>query len=96
MTDHTHLLLAMPGTIPFSEVVQKIKASSSGSMSEQVRGFHWQEGFGAFSVSASHRDEVIHYIHNQAEHHKKRSFEEEFIALLKAIGVSYDPKYVFG
>jgi hypothetical protein len=58
--------------------------------------FAWQQGFGAFGVSASHRDEVIAYIHNQPEHHKKRSFEEEFVAPLKAVGVAYDPKYVFG
>jgi len=65
-------------------------------MSQQERDFAWQQGFGAFGVSASQRDDVIAYICNQPEHHKKRSFEDEFVALLKAVGVDYDPRYVFG
>ena len=65
-------------------------------MSEHTPGFCWQEGFGAFSVSPSQVDGVKRYIRNQAEHHKKRNFEEEFVLLLKKSGVEYDPKYVFG
>jgi hypothetical protein len=58
--------------------------------------FEWQEGFGAFSVSDSRREDVIAYIRNQEEHQKKPNFQEEFIALLKAHNVDYDPRYVFG
>jgi REP-associated tyrosine transposase len=86
----------LKGTLPYSEFVQKLKASSSQWMSETTRDFAWQQGFGAFGVSASDRDEVIAYIRNQGEHHKKRGFEEEFIAFLKAAGVEYDLRYVFG
>jgi REP-associated tyrosine transposase len=96
MSDHVHLLLAVPGTINMSTAIQKIKTGSSKWLKAQVRDFSWQEGFGAFSVSASHRNDVIEYIRNQPQHHKKRTFEEEFVALLKAVGVEYDPKYVFG
>jgi hypothetical protein len=56
----------------------------------------WQEGYGAFSVSASQTDGVIEYIRNQAEHHKKRSYDEEFLELLKRHGVNYDPVHVLG
>jgi len=56
----------------------------------------WQQGFGAFSVSASQLPAVKQYIRNQVEHHKKRNFEEEFLLLLKKSGVDYDPQYVFG
>jgi REP element-mobilizing transposase RayT len=96
ISDHAHLLMVLPGTMQLSVAVQKLKTNSSKWMSQHVREFSWQEGFGAFTVSASDRDQVIRYIHNQAEHHKKRTFEEEFVALLKAVGVDYDPKYVFG
>jgi hypothetical protein len=58
--------------------------------------FAWQEGYGAFSVSASQTDGVIEYIRNQAEHHKKRSYDEEFLELLKRHGVNYDPVHVLG
>jgi putative transposase len=96
MPDHVHLLIALSGTMAFSEFVQKLKANSSKWMAQETRDFAWQQGFGAFGVSASHRDDVMAYIHNQPKHHKKRSFEEEFVALLKAVGTAYDPKYVFG
>src|SRR5436305_1181313 len=96
MPDHIHMLIAESGTIPISTVLQKVKGGSSKWLGKQGRGFAWPEGFGAFGVSVSHRDKVIAYIRNQPEHHKKRSFEEEFLALLEAVGVDYDPRYVFG
>ncbi|HEX6503335.1 MAG TPA: transposase [Terriglobales bacterium] len=58
--------------------------------------FGWQEGYGAFSVSASQTDMVVDYIQNQGVHHAKRSFEEEFLAMLKKYGVPYDPAHVLG
>jgi hypothetical protein len=60
------------------------------------QGFVWQEGYGAFSVSSSQIETLKLYIHNQEEHHRKRSFEEEFVALLRNCGVAYDERYVFG
>jgi hypothetical protein len=64
-------------------------------MNEQGFDFAWQIGYGAFSVSASHLEKVKAYIRNQREHHKKRSFEEEFLLMLKKAGIPYDPKTVF-
>ena len=73
-----------------------LKANSSRWMSEQGRKFEWQRGYGAFSVSPSQVPAVRDYIHGQAEHHRKNTFEEEFVSLLKKCGVEYDPRYVFG
>jgi len=60
------------------------------------RDFAWQRGYGVFGVSASKLNTVIRYIRNQAAHHRKRTYDEEFIALLEKHGVPYDRKYVFG
>ena len=76
-----------------AHAVQKLKGSSSHWMSEE---FSWQEGYGAFSVSSSQIDVVKHYIDTQEEHHRKRDFEQEFVALLKHCGIEYDERYVFG
>ena len=95
-TNHVHILIAQPAKQPLSETIRNLKASSSRWMSENRPGFSWQEGFGAFSVSPSQVSAVKRYIRNQAEHHKKRNFEEEFLLLLKKSGVDYDRRYVFG
>ena len=65
-------------------------------MNEGLGDFVWQQGYGAFSVSASHTAAVIEYIQDQEQHHARCSFETEFVELLKRHGVSYDPAYVFG
>ncbi len=93
MEDHVHMLIEIPLTVAFSDALQEIKTSSSRWMG---RNFAWQRGFGVFGVSASNMGSVIRYIRTQEAHHKKMSFEEEFIALLKRHGVQYDPRYVFG
>jgi REP element-mobilizing transposase RayT len=90
---HIHLLFALPATSSVAHAVQKLKGSSSRCMG---RGFSWQEGYGAFSVSPSQVSVVKKYIENQEEHHRKRSFEEEFVALLKSCGMEYDERFVFG
>lgn len=95
-TNHVHLLFALPATCALSDAVNAVKANSSRWMRETKGTFAWQEGYGAFSVSPSQLDRVKGYILNQHEHHRKHSFEEEFIALLKKCGVQDDPKYVFG
>jgi REP element-mobilizing transposase RayT len=76
--------------------MREIKANSSRWLRETSRLFQWQRGYGAFSVSESRREMVAHYIANQAEHHRKRSFEDEYLELLRRSGVEYDSRYVFG
>lgn len=93
MEDHLHMLIEIPLTLAFSDALQEIKTSSSRWMGSR---FAWQRGFGVFGVSASNMDAVIRYIRTQEAHHRKMTFEEEFIALLKKHGVEYDPRYVFG
>src|SRR6266851_598875 len=96
MENHAHLLIALPPTIALAKALQAIKAYSSRWLSEHRVAFKWQEGYGAFSVSPSQVETVTKYIRNQAKHHAKRSFEEEFVFLLKSSGIDYDPRYVFG
>ena len=96
MEDHIHLLLQLPPTMALAEAVRTVKTNSSSWIKQHVRNFGWQEGYGGFSVSKSNIAAVVRYIQNQEKHHKKMSFEEEFVALLKKHGVEYDPKYVFG
>jgi putative transposase len=91
--DHVHLLFILPATHSLAQAVQKLKGSSSRWMG---RGFAWQEGYGAFSVSSSQVPVVKRYIRDQERHHAKRSFEEEFTAILRSCGIEYDARYVFG
>ena len=94
--NHVHLLIALPTDVTVAKAVQTFKANSSRWIGEHGISFAWQEGYGAFSVSASNLGAVRHYIEHQNEHHAKRSFEDEFIALLKKSGVAYDAQFVFG
>lgn len=96
--DHVHTLLSLPATMSFAKAVQLIKGGSSKWIHDtfgKYRKFEWQEGYGAFSVSASQMDRTVAYISNQKEHHRKRTFEEEFIELLDKHGVEYDRRYMF-
>jgi REP element-mobilizing transposase RayT len=94
--DHVHALLLLPPTIPLAKAVQFQKGSSSKWLNEKGRGFAWQEGYGAFSVSASQTGDVVRYFKNQAAHHAKRRFEQEFLEFLKKYGIDYDPAHVLG
>jgi hypothetical protein len=76
--------------------MQELKANTSRWLRDTSSKFQWQEGYGAFSVSQSQRAMVTEYIANQAEHHRTRSFEEEFTAMLQRSGIPFDPRYVFG
>jgi REP element-mobilizing transposase RayT len=91
--NHVHLLFVLPPSCPLAQAVQKLKGSSSHWMGP---GFSWQEGYGAFSISASQVEVVKRYIQNQEEHHRRRSFEEEFVALLQKCGIDFDARYVLG
>ena len=94
--NHSHVLLSLPSTMSIATAIQKIKANSSRWMSNEVPRFEWQQGYHVVSVCPSQVPRVKRYIANQQEHHKKVTFEEEFLKLLKACGVDYDPKFVFG
>ena len=95
LDDHVHALFRLPPTITLARAVSLLKSNSSRWMSEQGTKFSWQKGYGAFSVSSSNITAVTRYIDNQEVHHRKRTFEQEFLALLNRHGVRYDPKTVF-
>ena len=98
MPDHVHLLIGLGPDIALSDLVRDVKAGSSKLINDKrwVRGhFTWQRGFGAFSYSRSQVPTVAKYIENQERHHAKRSFRDEYAALLKKFEVEYDPAYLF-
>jgi len=94
--DHVHLLIQIPPSLALAKAVSTVKSNSSRWATEEGFPFAWQQGYAAFSVSASNLPAVVRYIQNQEAHHKKMTFETEFLALLKKHGVDYDPKFVFG
>ena len=96
VADHLHALLSLPSTMSFAKAVQLIKGGSSKWIHEElrIRKFEWQAGYGAFSVSQSQVKKTIAYINNQKEHHRKRTFEEEFLQLLDKHKIDYHPRYV--
>lgn len=98
MPDHVHILIGMKPHVSISDLVRDIKAGSSKYINDNHWldcKFNWQEGFGAFSYSKSQIDNVINYIMKQEEHHKVKTFKEEYIAFLDKFEVEYDEKYLF-
>jgi REP element-mobilizing transposase RayT len=96
--DHLHVLFGMPPTVSVSEALKSIKGGSSAWIKENVpgcRGFAWQDGYGAFTVSKSQISEVEAYITSQREHHRYKTFQEEYLALLERHEISYDEKYLW-
>ena len=97
--DHVHLLIAMPLTLLIPTLIEKIKPVSTKwlnkTFSDFKGEFRWQEGYGAFSVGKSNLQEVIKYIENQEEHHKSMSYQYEYIGFLKALGIPFDPRFIF-
>jgi len=96
--DHVHMLFVQPRTLSIADLMEKVKANSSGWVKKRwpsMRYFGWHTGYGAFSVSKSHVEAVELYIRTQEEHHRKLSFQEELLAFLKKQGIEYDPRYVF-
>ncbi len=94
--DHVHLLLSLGSQIAVAKAINILKSNSSKWMRDDNPEFAWQEGYSAFSVSASSLDAVRAYIQHQEEHHRKRDFAAEYVALLKKHGVNYDPRWVLG
>jgi putative transposase len=94
--DHIHLLVELPQSLPLAKAVLTIKSNSSRWAHAQNHKFAWQEGYAAFSVSASLVPAVVRYIQNQEAHHKKMPFDAEFLALLKKHGVPFDRKFALG
>ena len=95
--DHVHLLLGLDATARLADVMREVKAVSSRWVHEEmgVRAFAWQEGYGAFTVSPSQRETVRAYIARQEEHHRTRTFQEEYLDFLKRSGVDYDDRYLW-
>lgn len=96
--DHVHLLVSLPSPIAVAKGVQLIKGGSSKWIHEtfpDLRDFAWQEGYGAFSIAISGVADTTAYINNQQEHHRTRTFQEEFIAFLRRHGIQYDERYIW-
>ena len=96
--DHVHLLVRIPAKIAVSEFVGQLKANTSKHINDKsglIRKFGWQDGYGAFTVSVSAKDQVVAYIESQMEHHKKQTFEDEYLAMLAKHEVEFDPRFVF-
>jgi putative transposase len=98
MPDHIHAFIGLRPAMSISDLVRDIKNNSSNFINDNkfVKGkFSWQEGYGAFSYSHSHIENVYQYILNQEEHHKKKTFKDEYIDFLTKFNVDYDEKYLF-
>ncbi|WP_125718293.1 IS200/IS605 family transposase [Flavobacterium ustbae] len=96
--DHVHCLLAIKPTITISDLMKNVKAKSSKYINDNKltkSQFSWQVGYGVFSYSQSQIDSVYKYIQNQKEHHKKQSFNDEYLNFLNKFKVDYDEKYIF-
>jgi len=96
--DHVHIVTTLPRTVSQAELIEQIKKTSSKwikALDARYRGFFWQRGYGAFSVSPSQLDAVFRYIESQQEHHRTRRFQEEYRELLRRHDVAFDERYVW-
>jgi REP element-mobilizing transposase RayT len=96
VADHVHLLIGLKATHALADVMRELKKASSIWAHEKLgaANFAWQEGYAAFTVSATARDSVRSYIANQEQHHRKKTFREELVELLEKAGIQYDAKYL--
>ncbi|HQV36556.1 MAG TPA: IS200/IS605 family transposase [Flavobacterium sp.] len=98
MPDHIHILIGMKPSCNLSDLVREVKKASNGFINEKKfcpYKFEWQEGYGAFSYSHSALENVFGYIANQKEHHRKKSFREEYVDFLKKFEVEFKEEYLF-
>jgi putative transposase len=97
-TDHIHILCMLSKKIALIKLIEEVKSNSSKwikAKDESLKGFYWQDGYGAFSVNPSEVDVVSNYISNQSEHHKKITFQDEYRVFFKKYNVEYDERYVW-
>jgi putative transposase len=93
--DHVHILISLPGTLSLAKALQLLKGNSSKWIHEtfpRLAGFAWQQGYGAFSIGVSGVEATVAYIRNQTEHHRQRTFREEFVAMLRKHGWDFDER----
>jgi REP element-mobilizing transposase RayT len=98
VADHLHIVTTLPRTVSQAEFIEQIKKASSKwvkDLDARYRGFFWQRGYGAFSVSPSQLKAVLQYVGGQPEHHHTRTFQEEYRALLRRHGIDFDERYVW-
>lgn len=98
VADHVHVLCNLTKKLPVTKVLEILKKDSSKfakALAPDVRDFHWQDGYGIFSVSPSHVDDVRKYISQQEEHHKKLTFQEEYLRILKKYNAPFDERYLW-
>lgn len=96
--DHVHLLISQSKNVSLSALMKDIKKDSSSwikTKGREFRNFHWQDGYGAFSIGKSEIPELKQYLASQKEHHRKRTFKEELIEFLEEYGVAYDERYLW-
>jgi REP-associated tyrosine transposase len=96
--DHIHIAFILPRTVTIAKYIEKIKSISSAWIKENGSDHHdfqWQSGYGVFSVSSSTLSLLLDYIDNQEEHHRKQSFQEEYLAFLKKYDIKYDERYMW-
>ena len=96
--DHIHLLIRLSQKIALADLIRDLKRESSKwvkTKSTELADFHWQEGYGAFSVSPSHVDALVEYIRGQEDHHRRESFQDEFRRLCKKYGLELDERYAW-
>lgn len=99
VSDHVHLLARIKTDVAVARIIKLVKGNSSKWVNAEKRPsqhFQWQEGYGAFSVSASHAERVRRYIRNQERHHRRTTFRDELIALWSRHGIAYDERYLLG
>ena len=98
VADHVHIVTTLPRTVSQAEFIEQMKKTSSKwikALDARYRGFFWQRGYGAFSVSLSQLDTVLDYVKAQQQHHRTRTFQEEYRELLRKHGIDFDEGYVW-
>lgn len=98
VADHVHIITTLPRTLSQAELIEQIKKTSSKwikTLDGRFRGFFWQRGYGAFSMSPSQLDALLQYVNNQQKHHLTRTFQEEYRDLLGKHGVDFDERYIW-
>ncbi len=97
-TDHIHILCMLSKKIALMKLIEEVKSSSSKwikTKAPEYANFYWQDGYGAFSVNHTGVDRVIRYIKNQKEHHRRKTFQDEYRKILKEYNIEYDERYVW-